>query len=428
MSGTILIRGARLLDPSAGRDAEGDLFVADGRIAPVPAAPPADARIIEAGGRALAPAFIDLHVHLREPGNDAAETIASGALAAAAGGFGAVVAMPNTNPPMDDPALVRAAIDKAAAAGFARVWPSACLTAGRAGAAAADLEALAAAGAAAFTDDGTTVTDDAVMREAMRRAAALKIVVMDHAQDHAAEKHGCMHEGAVSRRWGLPGIPSDAETRIIERDIRLAAETGCALHIQHISSRGGVELVRQARARGLRVSAEATPHHLALCDEDMKPGDANYKMNPPLRSKADRDALVAAVLDGTIACLATDHAPHTAESKARGLLHAPFGVIGLETAAGVTYDVLVRDRSMPPLDWVRAWTAGPAAVLGRPAPSLAPGAPADLVMLELGCPWDVDPARFLSKSRNTPFAGRRIHARAVCTIVGGRVAWEAPAT
>lgn len=416
----LLIRGARLLDPAAGTDAVGDLFIENGRIAEIPRRLPAGVEILEAAGLTLTPGLLDLHVHLREPGNEAAETIATGLQAAAAGGFAAVVAMPNTTPPMDTPEMLRFALDRARAVpAGATLLPSACLTRARAGGEAADLDALASAGAAAFTDDGATVSDDATMREAMRRAARLGIVVMDHAQDRAAEREGVMHEGVFSRRFGLPGIPSAAEARVIERDIALARETGARLHIQHITSREGAALVRAARAEGLPVSAEATPHHLALTDADIRPDNANFKMNPPLRSADDRAALVEAVLDGAISCLATDHAPHTAESKARGFRAAPFGVIGLETAVGVTWTLLVRQMRMTPMEWLRRWTVGPATVLGRPPPTLAPGAPADLALFDFETPWTVESARFLSKSRNTPFEGWTLYGRAVRVFQAG---------
>jgi dihydroorotase len=419
----IIVAGGRVVDPAAGTDGPGEVWIADGRIAPAGAFPRAEATIIAAAGRLVAPAFVDLHVHLREPGTDAAETIASGTRAAAAGGFQTVVAMPNTTPPLDDPALVRFQIETARAEGFAEVVPSACLTKGRKGAEVADLDALAAAGAGVFTDDGSTVMDDAVMREAMRRAAPLGLAVMDHAQDHDAERRGVMHEGARSRALGLPGIPSGAETRIVERDIRLARETGCRLHIQHISGRDALEAVRKAAGEGVPVTAEVTPHHLDLCDEDIREPDPNYKMNPPLRSARDRRALEDAIVDGSVTCLATDHAPHTAEAKARGFLHGPFGIIGLETAIGVTWERLVRSGRMTALEWVRRWTTGPAAVLRRQAPSLVAGSPARVVVIDVDAAWVVDPSVFLTRSRNTPFAGRTLHARPVTTLRDGRVVW-----
>jgi dihydroorotase len=414
------IRGARLLDPSTGRDAIADFWVRDGRVIAAPEAPVPGAVCVDATGLFLVPSLIDLHVHLREPGNDAAETIASGTRAAAAGGFGTVVSMPNTSPPTDTPERVRDTIEKARRAGFCRVLPSACMTRDRAGTAPSDLEALAAAGAAVFTDDGSTVPSDEVFRAVLLRARALDRVVMDHAQDSAAERRGVLHAGSAARRLGLPGIPSSAEAGIVARDFRLAGETGGAVHIQHLTSREGVELLREARRAGVRASAEVTPHHLALCDEDIPGDDANWKMNPPLRAPADRDALVEAACDGTLECFATDHAPHTAAGKALGFARAPFGIVGLETAIGVTYTTLVRSGRMDRMTWLRRWTTGPARILDLPPPSLAPGAPADFCLLDLASEWIVDPQEFRSRSTNSPFLGRRLTGRAVATCFEGR--------
>ncbi len=411
--------GGRLLDPAAGTDRVGDLAIVGGRIVSPDDPAACGATVLDVSGHWVAPAFIDLHVHLREPGMEEAETIESGLRAAIVGGFGAVVSMPNTSPPIDSPGLVRQLIDRARALGLAALWPAACLTRGRAGDEVAEIEALADAGAVAFTDDGSTVMRDDVMEAAMRRVAAIGSVVMDHAQDRAHERLGVAGDGAA-RRLGVPAIPAEAEVRVVERDIRLARATGCRLHVQHLSTAGAVAAVRRARAEGWPVSAEATPHHLALCEDDIPGDDANWKMNPPLRSARDRDALRQAVLEGAIACLATDHAPHPAAAKAHGFLTAPFGVVGLETAVGVTWEVLVRDGGMSPLEWVRRWTTGPAAVLGRTAPTLRPGAPADLVVIRTDREWTVDPARFCSRSRNTPFAGWRLHARPKMLWLGGR--------
>lgn len=414
------IRGARLLDPATGRDEAADFWVRDGRVIAPPGASAPDAIQVDASGLVLAPSLIDLHVHLREPGNDAAETIESGTRAAAAGGFGTVVSMPNTTPPADTPERIRDTIEKARRAGFSRVLPSACMTRDRGGTAPSDLEALAAAGAAIFTDDGSTVPADDVFRAVLLRARALGRVVMDHAQDPGAERRGVLHAGTAARRLGLPGIPSSAEAGVVARDFRLAGETGCAVHIQHLSSREGVELVREARRAGIRASAEVTPHHLALCDEDIPRDDANWKMNPPLRAPADRDALVEAVCDGTLECFATDHAPHTAAGKALGIARAPFGIVGLETAVGVTYTTLVRSGRMDRMTWLRRWTTGPARILALPPPSLEPGAPAEFCLFDFDTEWIVDPGEFRSRSSNSPFLGRRLTGRAVATYFGGR--------
>jgi dihydroorotase len=284
------------------------------------------------------------------------------------------------------------------------------------------MSAMVRAGAAAFTDDGATVADEAVMRAAMETAARLKAPVMDHALDPSLAGRGVMHLGRFSESLGLPGIPSDAEVSIVERDIRLARETGARVHLQHLSAAGSVEAVGRARARGEAVSAEATPHHLTLCDEDVRPDRADgFKMSPPLGGRDDRDSLLAAVADGTVTVLATDHAPHVAADKARGFRDAPFGVVGLETAVGVTFTALVKSGKMSLLEWVRRWTVGPADVLGVPRPALAPGAVADVTVLDLGSEWVVDPGRFLSRGRNTPFAGWRLTGRCECTFLAGEM-------
>ncbi len=423
----LVIRNARRINPDDGTDERGDLYIKDGRIAEGSEISPSEAAVFDADGRIVVPALIDLHVHLREPGNEAAETTATGLRAARMAGFGVVVAMPNTIPPIDTPEHVRAALRRAAAVeDGAILLQSACLTRSREGRAVADLEALAAAGASAFTDDGSTPPEDVIMREAMDRAAALGLPILDHAQDPTLERRGVMHEGRCSQRRGVPGIPAAAEIRIIERDIRLARETGARVHIQHVSTAEGVACIRAARAEGLPVSGETTPHHLTWIDEDVRLENPNFKVNPPLRSRADREALIQGVLEGTLSCLATDHAPHTIEAKARGFEKAPPGMVGLETAIGVTWTRLVIEYGMPPIEWLRRWTTGPAAVLGLPPPSLRPGVPADLVLLDVTTPWTVRADWFLSKSRNTPFMGHKLWGRAVAVWKKGRQVREVP--
>lgn len=427
MSTIFLIKGVRILDPAAKKDTLGDLFIQNGVFAPVPCTLPADTVVIEAQGLVAAPGLIDLHVHLREPGHEAAETVASGCLAAARGGFTTIVVMPNTNPALDTPEQVAALAKRAAAANLIHVLPAPCITRSRSGQEVADLAALAKAGAVAFTDDGCTVSKNDVMEAAMQEAGRLNIPVMDHALDGKLAGHGVMHEGACSRVLGLPGIPSEAETIIVQRDIQLSRLTGCAMHIQHLSAAGSVDLIRVARKEGLRVSGELTPHHLALTDAMVQADKPEcYKMNPPVRSEADRAALVEGLLDGTIACFATDHAPHTAATKAKGFLTAPFGVVGLETAVGVTYTFLVKKGLMTALEWVARWTTEPARLIGRRVPTLAHGAPADLVLLDLDAEWTVKASEFASKSRNTPFDGWSLIGRATKTFCDGRLVWSAP--
>ncbi len=415
------------MDPAAKKDTLGDLFIERGVFAPVPLKLPPGTVVVDARGLVAVPGFIDLHVHLREPGHEAAETVASGCLAAARGGFTTIVAMPNTNPALDTPEQVAGLGQRAAAANLVRVLPAPCITRARAGDEVADLAALGQAGAVAFTDDGCTVSRNEVMEQAMKEARRLNIPVMDHALDPRLAGQGVMHEGKYSHALGLPGIPSEAETVIVERDIQLARLTGCAMHIQHVSAAGSVELIRSARKEGLPVTGELTPHHLALTDAIVEAAKPDcYKMNPPVRSEADRTALVEGIVDGTLSCFATDHAPHTAATKAKGFLTAPFGVVGLETAVGVTYTLLVKKGLMSASDWVARWTLEPARILGRPAPSLADGAPADLVLLDLEHEWVVNAAEFASKSRNTPFDGWPLIGRALKTFCDGRLIWSAP--
>lgn len=424
MSDLLLLRGGRIVDPAAGRDEIGDLAIRNGVIAEAPASVPAGTDVFDATGLVVTPGLIDLHVHLREPGGEDAETIQSGSRAAARGGFTSIVAMPNTKPPIDSPESVVHVRLRGESAGLARVIPSACLTVGRKGTDLANLAGMSAAGALAFTDDGSTVPSDTLMLAAMHWASVIDIVIMDHAQDKAAEASGVMHEGEFSRRHNLPGIPSSAESAVVERDIRLAEQSRCALHIQHVSAAESVALLRDARRRRLRVSGELTPHHLALTDADVRPDDANFKMNPPLRSGEDRRALIDGIVDGTLQAFATDHAPHSEAAKQKGFAQAPFGIVGLETAVGVTYTELVAKGLMDLPTWVSRWTTGPAQVLGLPEPCLEPGEPASVAVFDFESAWTVDPSAFVSRSRNTPFKGRTLKGQAVLTVLRGRTVWR----
>lgn len=419
----LLIERVRVIDPAARRDEVIDLFLNDGRIEPLPASLPAKTCRVAGDGLVATPGFWDLHVHFRDPGNPAAETLASGSRAAAAGGFTHVVTMPNTTPACDAPDLLRRQFDLSLPV---HILPAACVTTGRAGRTVADLETLAASGAAAFTDDGSMVANPALMTDALRRASRLRRVVMDHAVLPALAGPGVIRACETAARLGLPIFPPDAEVAAVVQDIQLARETQVAIHIQHISCAGSIEAIRAAQHAGVMVSGEATPHHLAIAAEDIAADDGNLRMAPPLGNRADRRALRAAALDGTLAAFATDHAPHAPETKAHGYLQAPSGVIGLETAAGVTYTLMVESEGMSLLDWVARWTTGPAAILGFQPPALTAGQPAELALFDLATPWQVDPARFQSRSRNCPFIGWTLQGRAILTICGGRVSWLAP--
>ncbi len=418
------ITGGTVVDPISGKATISDLYVKNGVISVDPPSTPSEIRTINAKGLTVVPGFIDLHVHFRDPGQTEAETIESGSLAAARGGFTTVVTMPNTAPPIDSALLISESIAKASSAGLVRLKPAGCITIGREGRDIADLGAMAAAGAAAFTDDGATVYDTSLMQAAMKTCHKLNIPIFDHALDPTLAGNGVMHEGSAARALSLPAIPSEAETSIVERDIRLAAQTGCRTHLQHLSARGSVDLLEEARRRGLPITGEATPHHLCLTDQDIDGANPDYKMNPPLRAEEDRLRLAQGVAANVISLLATDHAPHMHNPARHDFLNAPFGVTGLETAVGITYSVLVKDGPLSLADWVRKWTAGPAAVLEIECPALRDGKPADLTILDLENEYTIDPSTFLSKSSNTPFAGRQVTGRSMLTMMNGNITWK----
>ncbi len=416
----LLLQGTRVIDPARRRDELTDLYLEEGRLLPVPATLPANTRCLDARGTLATPGFLDLHVHFRDPGGLAAETLVSGSRAAAAGGFTHVVTMPNTSPACDTPALLQRQLDPQLAV---RILPSACISAGRKGEQLAELETLAAAGAMAFTDDGAMVSDPALMAAAMQRARQLNLVIMDHAVLPALAGPGVIRACAAATQFQLPIFPPEAEIAAVEQDIRLCRQTGARLHLQHLSCAASVAAIRAARREGLPVSGEASPHHLALAAEEILTDDGNLRMNPPLGNREDVRLLRQAILDGTLTALATDHAPHAPATKAHGFLQAPFGVIGLETAAAVTYTLLVEQEGMPLLDWVARWTTGPAAILGIPAPTLTDGVPANLALFDIRTPWHVNPAQFQSLSRNCPFAGWSVHGKPLLTLCEGRITW-----
>lgn len=417
-----VLQHVRVMDPAEKRDEVTDVIIRHGRIMPEGSSAEGLPHF-DADGLFAAPGFWDVHVHFRDPGNAFAETRRTGAEAAAAGGFTHVVTMPNTTPPGDSPAWVREQLDHTLPV---QILPSACITKGRQGKEVADLERLAESGASAFTDDGAMVADETIMRTAMIRARALDKPVMEHAVVPSLAKNGVIRDCPIARRFNLPVFPPEAEVEAVRRDIRLCRETGCATHIQHISCAESVAAIREARADGLPVTGEASPHHLALAAEDIPVDDGNYRMNPPLGQRQDVRAIRDGIRDGTLTLFATDHAPHTSATKSRGFLQAPFGVIGLETALGVTWKVMVEDEQMPPMEWIARWTLGPAALLRRTPPTLRPGTLADLVLIDPRTAWRVDPGTFKSLSRNTPFAGWTLHARAVLTVCEGRTTYQDP--
>jgi dihydroorotase len=424
----LLIRGGRVVDPASGRDGRFDVRLAEGRVEAVAEGVSADgAEILEAGGLFVFPGFIDLHVHLREPGRERAETIATGLAAAAAGGFTAVCAMPNTEPVHDNRAVTEFLAARGAAAGAtARLWTIGAITSGQKGEQLAEMGEMREAGAVAFSDDGRWLRDGALLRRALEHARLDGVAVVQHAEAPDLSGGAPMHEGAVSTRLGLSGQPGIAESAAVARDLLVAETAGGRIHFAHLSTERSVALVREARARGLAVTGEATPHHLLLTDDNVASSGyaTRFKMNPPLREKRDGEALLAGLLDGTIDAVATDHAPHPEDEKETEFDAAPFGVVGLETAASVLFDRLVTPGRLSLTRFVEVLSSGPARVFGLPGGSLAPGSPADVTLFDPSHAWTVDPSRFLSLGRSSPFAGWDLRGAPSATIVAGRVVWK----
>ena len=426
----ILLAGGRVIDPASGRDEVADLLLQGDRIAaigPAGSLGPADQKI-DCRGRLVVPGLIDLHVHLRESPHPTdvptPETIATGAAAAVAGGFTAVCAMPNTRPPIDTPQAVRYYIERGREAGLARVLPIGCQTAGRAGRKPADLEALRAAGAVAFSDDGSDVADPEVFERVLREAARLGVPAFCHCEDAELAAGGVINDGPLAMVLGLPGNPPEAEEAAVHRACDAAARTGCRVHICHVSTGGAVEIIRRAKDAGAPVTAEATPHHLALLEESLAGRDTVFKVSPPLRSGHDVDAVLEGVRDGTIDCLATDHAPHSAEAKRRPLAEAPAGMIGLESALPVYAKTLIETGLLTWPQLVARLTVNPARVLGMDMGRITVGATADVTVIDPEIAWRIEPEQFASRARNCPFAGWDVRGRAVATVVGGRVVFE----
>lgn len=421
----ILIQGARILDPSQGLDMTADLFLKDGVICRVGKDLPVDkeqVQIIPAEGLVAAPGLIDMHVHLRDPGFTYKEDIHSGCMAAAAGGFTAVAAMPNTKPVCDDPAVIQYILEQAKTAAC-RVYPVAAITKDLSGSEINDFAALKAAGAVAVSDDGRPVEKGGQMLEALKRAQQEGLLAVSHCEDLSIINGGIINKGKVSEELGVKGMDRASEDSITAREIVLAECSNTRIHICHVSTKGSVQLIREAKARGVQVTAETAPHYLMMTDELLRAKDANWRMNPPLREQEDCDALIAGILDGTIDCIITDHAPHAEEEKA-DFLKAPNGIVGLETSFAAAYTVLCKEKGMSLMKLIDLMSCRPAQILGVPGGSLKEGAPADLVLLDPNKVWTVDKNQFHSKSKNTPFHGLELTGKAVCTICGGEITYQ----
>lgn len=427
MSETLLING-HVVDPAQRIDGVRHLALRDGKIAEV-SERPFDAKrleaaqVIDAKGRFVFPGLIDLHVHLREPGEEYKETIATGTLAAVAGGFTAVVSMPNTKPVNDSGAITDLILKQAKAAGLARVFPAGAASKGQKGEELAEIGELVEAGCRMVTDDGKPVSNSKLMRRVLEYTTVFDIPVMAHEEEPGLAGKGVMHEGTVSTRLGLRGVPAAAEVTMLARDIELLALTGGRLHVGHLSCEGSVDLVRAAKRRGLKITAEATPHHFTLTDEAVVGYDTSTKVNPPLRSARDRDAVIAGLADGTIDAIATDHAPHSPIEKDLEYDHAACGLVGLETALPLAL-ALVRAGKLTMAQLVERMSIGPAKIIGVEGGSLAVGRAADITVVAVDEKWTCDPAKFKTKSRNTPFAGMALVGRAKLTLVDGRVVWR----
>ena len=421
----IRITNGRVIDPSQAIDQVMDLWIRGEEILALGPQPGLQAtRIIDAAGLIVCPGLIDMHVHLREPGREEDETIASGTAAALAGGVTSVACMPNTEPALDNQAAAEFVYLQAERAGNANVFPIGAITKGRQGEELAEIGGLVEGGAVAFTDDGSPVSRAGIMRRALEYCRMFDKVVLSHAEDLDLTRGGVMNEGLVSTQLGLPGMPAAAEEVMIHRDIELAELTGSRLHILHVSTAGGVELIRRGKARGVRVTGEACPHHCTLTDECLRTFDSNYKMSPPLRTKDDVQAVIAGLKDGTLDIIATDHAPHAPEKKLRELDQAPNGIIGLETLIPICVRSLIEPGHLTWPQLIEKLTINPARVLGIDRGTLRPGADADLTLIDPRAEWAIDASQFRSKSRNCPFAGWKVRGRAHTVIVSGEIKHE----
>src|SRR5271157_2929092 len=422
---SIVIKNGRVIDPASQTDRVADVLIVDGRVAGVaPNLSSPKAEVFDATGMIVAPGFIDMHVHLREPGFEHAETIESGSRAAAAGGFTSICCMPNTKPVNDSAMVTSYIVGQARSKALVNVFPIGAITKGSAGEELAAIGAMKAAGAVAISDDGQPVMNSRVMRRAMEFARSYGLPVIDHCEDLNLSGGGDMHEGAKSVRWGLRGIPAAAEDIMVARDLLLAQLTGARYHVAHVSTRNAIGMVQYARQKGLPVTCEATPHHFALADEDMAPYDSNYKMKPPLRSTGDRGAVVDGIANGSVTAIASDHAPHPGSEKMQEFERCPFGIIGLETAIALALEVLVHPGRITLNRMVELFTTGPDAVLRLGRGTLASGAPGDVTVFSTDVSWTYDVNQSFSRSRNSPFHGRTFHGGPVATVVNGQLAWR----
>jgi dihydroorotase len=422
----MLLRGGRVVDPTQDLDEVCDVLLVGGEVAEVGRGieAPADAKVVDCSGKIVTPGLIDPHVHLREPGQEHKETILTGARSAAAGGFTSVVAMPNTDPVIDSPALVAFVLAAGRRAGAARVYPSGAISLGLKGQRLAPVGEMIEAGAVVITDDGHPIMDSGLMRLALEYARGFGIPVADHPEDLGLSHGGQMNEGLVSTRLGLRGKPNASEDVHIVRDLLLAEFTQGHIHLQHVSTAFGVEMIRQAKARGVEVTAEATPHHLLLTDEAVEGYRTEAKMNPPLRTAADRDAVVEGMLDGTLDIIATDHAPHHYDEKEAAFDDAPNGIVGLETSVGLILTHFVKPGKLDLSTMVERMSCQPARAFKLPGGTLTPGSPGDVTVLDPDLEWTVDRKAFVSMSANTPFDGWELTGRAVLTVVGGQAVFD----
>lgn len=426
----LLIANGRVVDPANRLNTVLDLLIVDGKVAKLGAKlsetyeGAKDAQVMDAAGKLVVPGFIDLHTHLREPGYEYKETIKTGTAAAAAGGFTTICVMPNTRPVNDNQSVTKFILDKARKEGIVNVCPIGAITKGSNGLELAEIAELREAGCVAISDDGRPVMNSEVMRRAMEYAKTFDLPVIDHCEDLTLSEGGAMHEGRISTELGLKGIPAAAEEVMVARDLILAQQTGVHLHLAHVSTAGSVRMIKEAKARGLKITAEACPHHFTLTHETLMDYDGNKKMNPPLRAKADVDAIIEGLKDGTLDAIATDHAPHATEEKLQEFESAPFGVVGLETAWPLAY-ALVGSGMLTLEEVVAKLTIHPATIIKSNRGTLSEGAVADVTLIDPDETWVVDPAEFLSKSQNTPFTGWKMKGRILKTIVGGKVVWSA---